>query len=96
VTLCFTNEGLRTLTLWGYGAADERRTVVEGEPTDQRIRLSYVRPGRESAWDVIGAVAGRMGVGRGEGLAGWAFYGWLAALAGLLAATAAAVLRGRA
>ena len=45
------------------------------------MRLTYLRPGRESGWDVLGAVARRMGIGRGDLLEGWAFYGWLAASA---------------
>jgi hypothetical protein len=81
--------------LWGYGAADERRTVLDGTPLNERTRLTYVRAGEESGWEVASAVARRMGNGRGELLAGWAFYGWLAALAGALAVTAAAVTRAR-
>jgi len=43
---------------------------------------------------VIGAVAHRMGIGRGSLLEGWAFYGWLAALVGTLAVAAIATARG--
>ena len=95
-TVCLRNAGTQPLTLWGYGAADERRTVLDGTATGERTRLTYLRAGEESGWDVAGAVARRIGNGRGSLLDGWAFSGWLAALAGALAATATAVLRMRA
>jgi hypothetical protein len=93
--LCFTNEGSVAMTLWGYGASDERRTEVNGQPVRERIRLTYLRAGEESGWEIAGEVADRMGIGRGTWLDGWVFPGWVAALAGMLAATVAAVVRGR-
>ena len=97
VSVCFVNQGEPPMTLWGYGApADGPRMVLDGVVTNERTRLTYLRPGEESGWDVAGAVVRRMGNGRGDLLGGWAFYGWLAALAGALAAAAAALLlRGR-
>ena len=95
VSVCLRNAGTQPVTFWGYGAADERRAVVDGTDTNERMRLTYLRPGEESGWDVAGAVAGRMGNGRGDLLDGWVFYGWLAALAGTLAAATAALLMGR-
>jgi hypothetical protein len=94
VELCFRNEGSDTITLWGYGAVPPQQTVIAGTPVGERIRLSYVRPGRESGWEVVGAVAHRMGLVRGSWLEGWAFFGWLAALAGALAVVFVAALRG--
>jgi hypothetical protein len=93
---CFTNDGSASITLWGYGAVAGRpqRAVVEGEPLTERPRLSYLRPGSESGWDLLGAVMNRMGIGRGAWMEGWAFYGWLAALVGTLAVVVTAALRG--
>jgi hypothetical protein len=95
VDVCLANRGGATIALWGHGAPEGtlQRTVREGEPLDERIRLSYVRPGPESGWELIGALDSRMSVGRGSWMEGWALYGWLAALAGLLAAVTIGVLR---
>jgi hypothetical protein len=96
VSVCIANRGEERVNLWGYGAAaDGPRVVVDGTVTNERTRLTYLRPGEETGWDVVGAVARRMGNGRGSLLDGWAFYAWLAALAGTLATAAAAVLRAR-
>ena len=96
VTLCFTNGDDGAVTLWGYGAEPTGpRMVVDGNVTNERTRLTYVRPGRESGWDMAGLVAHRMGIGRGDLLEGWAFYGWVAAIGGTLVVAAIAVLRGR-
>jgi hypothetical protein len=94
VDVCFTNTGDAELSLWGYGANEvlPQRTVIDGsEPIRERVRLSYLRPGSESGWDVIGSVAHRMGIGRGDLLEGWAFYGWVLALAGTLIAAVLAL-----
>ena len=91
VDVCFANEGDAEVVLWGYGAVE--RTEIDGEPVNERIKLQYLRPGTESGWEVAGAVAHRMGIGRGSLLEGWAFVGWLLALAGVLAGAFAAVRR---
>jgi hypothetical protein len=95
VDVCFTNEGDAEVVLWGYGAVEgaPQRTEIDGEPIDERIRLSYLRPGTESGWEIAGTVAHRMGIGRGSLLGGWAFFGWLLALGGVLAGAFAAVRR---
>jgi hypothetical protein len=94
VSVCFRNAGTVPATLWGYGAAGGPRAVVDGTTSNERTRLTYLRAGEESGWEVAGVVARRMGNVRGSLLDGWAFYGWLAALVGALAAAAVAVLRG--
>jgi hypothetical protein len=95
VDLCFTNRGRGPIALWGYGAVEgaPQRAVVEGEPLNERIRLTYLRAGRESGWDIVGAVAHRMGIGRGGWLDGWAFFGWLTALGATFVGVALALLR---
>jgi hypothetical protein len=96
VSVCIANRGEGRVNLWGYGAAaDGPRAVVDGEVTNERTRLTYLRPGEQSGWDIVGPVARRMGVGRGSLLEGWAFYGWLAAIGGMLVVVVAAVARGR-
>lgn len=85
VDVCFAHEGPGRIILWGYGAVDERRTALDGQELGERVRVSYLRPGRESGWDLLAAVARRMGVGRGSWIDGWAFYGWLATVVGALA-----------
>jgi hypothetical protein len=95
VTLCFTNGDDGPVTLWGYGAEPNGpRVVVDGTVTNERTRLTYVRPGRETGWDLVGLVAHRMGLVRGDLLRSWAFYGWIAAIGGALVVAAIAVLRG--
>jgi hypothetical protein len=95
VTLCFTNGDDGAVTLWGYGAAPTGpRMVVDGNVTNERTRLTYVRPGRESGWELVGLVARRMGIVRGDLLHGWAFFGWIAAIGGAFVVAAVAVLRG--
>ena len=96
VSICIANRGDGRVNVWGYGAAgDGPRAVVDGSETNERMRLTYLRAGEESGWDVATAVVRRMGNGRGDLLDGWVFYGWLAALAGTLAAATAALLTGR-
>jgi hypothetical protein len=96
VSVCIVNRGDGRVNVWGYGAAsDGPRVVVDGSETNERMRLTYLRAGEESGWDVATAVVRRMGNGRGSLLDGWAFYGWLFALGGALAAAVAALLKGR-
>jgi hypothetical protein len=95
--VCVTPRG--PLALRGYGAIDDREGVaIDGQPTRETIRLSYLRAGEETWWSVIPAIVHRMGIARGRVFDGaWMFGAWLAALlaAGALAARSVVPRRGR-
>lgn len=73
-SLCLFNRGPGFLALAGVGSAPGLAARVAGRPASGRIAVTYMRGGRESWWDVAGAVTSRFERGRGgvlDGAAGW-------------------------
>jgi hypothetical protein len=92
--VCVTNHGDAALTLRGYGVKPARLgSTLRGEPTEQEIRLSYLRAEPESWWSLAAVVAHRFGLGRGELFGGWIVFAWLAGLLGMSVAVVRLVLR---
>jgi len=73
-SLCLLNRGPGFLAVAGVGSAPGLAARVAGRPASGRIAVTYMRGGRESWWDVSGAVTSRLERGRGgvlDGAAGW-------------------------
>jgi hypothetical protein len=92
--VCVTNRGRSTLTLRGYGIDQTRLGfTLRGEESNNQVRLTYLRPDRESWWSIAGVVGHRFGLGRGELFGGWLVFAWLAGLVAMAAVVARLVLR---
>jgi len=73
-SLCLFNRGPGFLAVAGVGSVPGLAARVAGRAAAGRIAVTYMRGGRESWWDVAGAVASRFERGRGgvlDGAAGW-------------------------
>jgi hypothetical protein len=68
--VCLTNAGPATLALGGSPTA-ELPARLDGRRTPGRVRIEYVRPGRESWWSLLPTVSYRFGLGKAPGLGAW-------------------------
>jgi len=71
-TLCVRVDGLRKVALAGDistpGPASEQ---IEGKPQPGRIAITYLRPGRESWWQLLPTLSRRFGLGKASFFDDW-------------------------
>lgn len=70
--VCLTNSGPATLALGG-SASVPPPARVDGIPQRGRVRIEYVRSGRESWWSLMPTIFHRFGLGKAPGLGSWTF-----------------------
>ncbi len=87
-TLCLRVAGREKVVLGGEpftaGPLSER---VDGTPQAGRIDLVYLRPGRESWWQLLGALDRRFGLGKASLFGDWTLPAMALALLGVWIAT---------
>lgn len=92
VRLCLANRGLAPISLAG-----DRTPLLGGQANpdaqrlDDEIRVDFLRPGRESWWDLAPAVATRFGVGKASFFGSWTMWA-VFLLTGLTSLAAVGVL----
>ncbi len=88
--VCVSSAGPGEVRLLGYGGEDG--VLLDGRATGETIRVSYLREGEQRWWSILGTVAHRMGLGRGELFDGaWIAVAWLGAVIALALVLAFAV-----
>lgn len=91
--ICLTNEGRERLSLSGFPIRGEQAARVDGAPGRGRLAMDYLRPGRESWWELAGTVAHRFGIGKAAFFGDWTLWAALALMAGAWVAALRLVLR---
>ena len=93
--VCVRNTGRAAIGLVGSGADPSVGLRVDGgAPRSARIRMEYT-PGRaQTWWSLLGTLAQRAGAIRGAAPGGATFWLWILLLAGVVAASVAALLAG--
>jgi hypothetical protein len=79
-TICLRNRGATRLALAGVGGAGPGLTLGR-QQVIAMIKVEWLRPGRESWWDLAAVVAHRFGIGKADFLGDWALWATLALLA---------------
>jgi hypothetical protein len=85
-TVCVTNRGGVKLAIAGAPTAPAQAPLVAGVRQQGAVRFEYLRPGRESWWDLLPTIFHRFGLGKSHWLGGWTL-----ALAGLLVLIGSAI-----
>ena len=70
-TFCVRNEGGRRIALGGAPTAPDAAATVGGRPAGGVVAIAYLRPGRESWWDLLPTIASRFGVGKAPWFGAW-------------------------
>ncbi|MBB4661517.1 hypothetical protein [Conexibacter arvalis] len=70
-TFCVRNEGARRIGLGGAPAAPDAAATIGRRPTAGVIAARYLRPGRETWWDLLPTIASRFGIGKAPVFGAW-------------------------
>ena len=71
-TLCLHVGGTDTVALAGANfTATTSSVTVDGAPAVGRVSVSYLRPGRESWWQLLGTLDQRFGLGKAPIFGDW-------------------------
>jgi hypothetical protein len=70
-TLCMRVGGTRKVVLGGEPSGGAVSELIDGRPQPGRIDVVYLRPGRESWWQVLGALDQRIGLGKASFFGDW-------------------------
>lgn len=86
-TLCLRVGGTRRVVLGGETSAGAAAETVDGQFQPGRIDVVYLRPGRESWWQLLGALDERLGLGKASLFGDWTLPAMALALLGVWIAT---------
>jgi hypothetical protein len=87
-TLCLHVGGAGKVVLGGETFTGSVVETVDGKPQPGRIDVVYLRPGRESWWQLLGALDERIGLGKSPIFGDWTLPALALALLGVWIATA--------
>jgi Predicted membrane protein (DUF2142) len=85
VTVCLWNEGAAKIAIGGAPVPPSVAAQVATRPQEGLARIEYIRPGRESWWQLFPTIVHRFSLGKSHWLGGWT----LLLAAGLLLGAAA-------
>jgi hypothetical protein len=71
-TICLVNRGSRAIALGGSVPDADFYVVLDGKPVNGRMRLEYMRPGRESWLSLLPTLAHRFSLAKGDVVRHWA------------------------
>ena len=94
-TVCFDNQGSRTVQLAGNLTPEYGGNNPTGAKLPDVVRIDYIRPGRESWWEFAPVVAQRFGLVKPSFVGSWTLYAALGAFVVLCAAALVLTLGGR-
>jgi hypothetical protein len=70
-TVCVRNAGARRIVIGGFPTEPEIAAGIGRRRAAGKMRLEYLRPGRESWWALAPTVAHRFGLGKADFLGDW-------------------------
>jgi hypothetical protein len=70
--VCLVNRGSRAIALAGSVPDGDFYVVLDGKPVNGRMRLEYMRPGRESWLSLLPTLAHRFSLAKGDVVRHWA------------------------
>jgi hypothetical protein len=82
-TLCLHVSGTAKMVLGGESFTGSVSELVDGKPQPGRIDVLYLRPGRESWWQLLGALDRRFGLGKASLFGDWTLPAMALALLGV-------------
>ncbi len=68
---CVRNEGTRRIALGGAPTPPDAAATVAGRPAGGVIAVTYLRPGRETWWQLLPTISTRFGVGKAPVFGAW-------------------------
>jgi len=92
-SLCLHIRGASKVVLGGEPSAGAVAERVDGKPQPGRIDVVYLRPGRESWWQLLGALDRRFGLGKASLFGDWTLPAMALALLGVWIAAARLLAR---
>jgi len=91
--LCLHVSGTHKVVFGGESSSGPVAELVDGKPQPGRIDVVYLRPGRESWWQLLGALDQRFGVGKASLFGDWTLPAMALALLGVWIAAARLLAR---
>jgi hypothetical protein len=93
-TVCLTDIGPVGASFGGSVPDGSFIVDIDGHPLAGRLRIDYMRPGRESWLSLLPELQRRVAIGKGDLVRHWAFYGFLVLMLAAVALAGRALLAG--
>jgi hypothetical protein len=92
-TVCLTNLGQRSIAFAGSVPDADFYVAIAGKPLSGRLRIEYMRPGRESWFSLLPTLAHRFSLAKADLVRHWAWGGVIVLMLFAVALAARTVIR---